>query len=206
MVFTVDIRIFGVPERMDMIRRNQGLLGLPDDRIVLDPEHNGCLPTAKRCWGLPAEADHVLVLPDDVLLCYHFTDYLERIVRAHPDAVIGLFPIQFPDRRHVSRFPTRSPYVETKTLSGAGILMRADYIEPCLASWHSEGGDDANIQRWAEREGIQVLTTLPAILNHIGFVSIHDPSRSLGCTEFFRADPSDANWDDPYVTPWTNVV
>lgn len=203
----IDIRIFGVPERMDMIRRNQELLGLPDDRIILDPEHNGCLPTAKRCWALEPAGEHVLVLADDVLLCYHFTDYLERIVRAHPDEIIGLFPIQFPDRRHVSRFPVRSPYVETKMLSGAAIMMRAEYVKPCLAFWKDERiGDDTNIQAWAKHEGIQILTTLPATLNHIGFVSVHDPSRSLGGTEFFRADPSDANWDDPYVTPWTNVV
>jgi len=203
----LDYRIFGVPERMEWIERNKEILGLPPDRIILDPEHEGCLATARRAWSVPARGTHVVVLSDDVELCVGFTDYSTRIARAHPDEIISLFPIQFSDRRSVSRYPRRSPYVETKSLSGAGIMMKAEYVEPCLAFWREERtGDDTNIQAWAKTQGIQILTTLPAILDHIGLVSVHDPTRTLGGTAFFDRHPGWANWDDPYVTPWTNVV
>ena len=44
----IDIRIFGVTERMEWIDKNKSILGLPDENIFIDYKHIGCAPTAKR--------------------------------------------------------------------------------------------------------------------------------------------------------------
>ena len=84
--------------------------------------------------------------------------------------------------------------------------MKTEYVKPCLESWSEELGDDTNINRWASKNGIGVLTTLPATIQHIGDDSMHDKSRSIGRTDFYQKNPLSANWYDGYVMSWTNIV
>lgn len=203
----IDVRIFGVPDRIENIRENQKLLGVPDDRIVIDLAHDGCIPTAKRAWGIEPNAPHVLVIQDDVELSDDFLSTCRRIVSVWPDAIVGLYPGQFPRRVQVRRLDPSSPYITTTALSGQGIIMPSRYITPCLASWSDElRGDDVNIGAWAKTNGVLMLTTIPCIIQHLPVRSVFDPSRNLGSTDFFVKDPSGVDWDSDYCMSWTNII
>ena len=201
----VDIRMFGVRERISQIEKIKATLGLTDDKVIIDEKHAGVIPTAKRAWSIPTDASHVLVLQDDVEVCHDFKFYCETICGNFPDAIFGLFPFQFRTADYLRRWP-KSPYVTSADLSGAGIIMPTKYIKPCLEAWKDEiSGDDVNIRDWAVDNGIMILTTIPALIQHIGFVSVFNPKRSIGMTEFFW-DPAKADWNNTFVEPWTNIV
>ena len=203
----IDVRIFGVPERTEWIEKNKKILGLLDENIIMDYEHVGCAPTAKRAWLKKTDKPFTMVLADDAEPCDNFLDYCERIVRAHPKYIISLFPFQFIKPVPGCRLPERSPYVLTNKLSGCGIIMRTEWVEPCIASWRRDAvGDDTSIQAWAEKNRIRILTTLPATIQHIGDVSVCDPTRVLGRTPYFEKNPSGINWDSDYITSWTNII
>lgn len=201
----LDIRIFGVPERMEIIQKNKERLQLPDDRIFIDENHEGLIPTAKRAWSHPTDKPHVLVLQDDVELSDNFKYYANIVASTCGDAIVSLFPLQFLRRLSMNRLP-KTPYVETKELSGAAIIMPAEWIEDCLSSWaDSRRGDDVNILAWANNNNKKIIATLPALVQHIGIKSVFDPSRSIGGTDFWRKDPSPYDWKNPYITPWSNI-
>lgn len=203
----VSIRIFGVPERIDCIRENQKRLGIPDELVFIDKNHDGCIPTAKKAWSYPTDKKFVLVLQDDVELCDNFLQYVNTIVKTQPDAIISLFSLQFTKRISLNKLPKISPYVAVKSASGQGIIMKTEYVEPCVGAWKEEiKGDDMNIAAWANENGIQILTTFPTIVQHMGQKSVFDPSRSLGKSEFYDKNPIDVNWDNPYVTNYTNII
>lgn len=207
-MYDIDIRIFGVPERMDCIRKNQNILSLPDESVIIDWNHDGVIPTSKKAWLKTTDKPFVLVLQDDVELCCGFTSYCERIINIHPNEIISLFPTEFNNKRiSTTRLHGGSPYVLANCVSGPGIIMKTEYVKPCLDSWSRDvRGDDVNIQLWAKRNGIQIITTIPSLIQHIGEVSVFDQSRSLGSTQFFCDDPADVDWESEYVTPWTNLV
>lgn len=207
----IDVRIFGVPERMSQIQKNKELLNLPDSHIIMDYEHIGCMPTARRAWLFKDDetesASHIMVLSDDVELCEDFMSYCYRVIAVHPEEIISLFPLTLANRTMVGNLPVRSPYVAVEHCSGAGIMMPREYVNPCIAYWCEDiKGDDTNITRWARNKGIGILTTLPALIQHLDGVSMFDPSRNLGGSEFFNPNPSWARWDDGYVNSWTNII
>ena len=203
----VSIRIFGVPERMDWIVENQTKLRLPDENVFIDYEHEGCVPSARKAWLKETNKPFTMVLTDDVELCDDFQYCARAIVTTHPDDIISLFPIQFMHACDTHFIQGGSPYIATNMLSGCGIIMRTDYVRPCLDSWDPEiNGDDVNIRMWAEKNKIGIITTIPATIQHIGDKSVHDASRSIGRTDFYSKTPLHANWYDGYVTSWTNVV
>jgi len=205
---SISVRIFGVPERMDCIKKNQKILSVSDDHIFIDYDHDGVIPTAKRTWSKETDKEFTMVLQDDIDLCDNFLSYCNRIVRAHPNEIIALFPVQFVRRVPESRLPKKSPYISTNTLSGCGVIMRTEYVSPCLNRWTDDNalGDDTNIQRWARENSVGVLTTIPSLIQHIGDVSVFLPGRVIGRTKYFEKDPKNVDWDNGYVTPWTNII
>lgn len=202
----IDIRMFAVPERKEMVEKNQKILSIPDDHIVWDEKHEGVLASAKKAWGIKTDKPYVMVLNDDVELCNDFITYCEKIVNVHPDAVISLFPSQFRRRNQVRNRERTSPYISTNEVFGLAVIMKTDYVKQCLDSWSNDVGDDVNITHWANENGIQIITTLPSIVQHIGDESIQDPTRGVVRTDFFNPDPKDVNWDDNYITAWSNVL
>jgi hypothetical protein len=203
----VSIRIFGVPERMDCIRENQKRLGIPDELIFIDENHDGCIPTAKKAWSYPTDKEFVLVLQDDVELCDNFIKYLNAIVDAQPDSIISLFSFQLARHASVNRVPTVSPYVEIRQVTAQGLVMPTAYVQPCIEAWKDNiNGDDTNITEWAKENGIRMLTTLPATIQHIGIKSVFDPARSLGMSEFYDKNPVDAAWDNSFITNIDNII
>lgn len=195
-----------MPERMDNILQTQKLCNVPDENIFIDYNHDGCKPTAKRAWLKKTDKSHVLVLQDDIILCDRFMYYCDIIVNTHPDAIVGLFPILYNTHKIVKHFPSKSPYVLSQELSGQGIIMRTDYVKPCIKAWRDDiPGDDVNIHKWADDTGKVILTTLPSLLRHIGVVSVFDPSRTIPDTPFFNPNPSNMKWGDKRITPWWEV-
>ena len=208
MNYELSIRIMGVPERMECIRKNQSILNIPDEMIIIDENYSGCIPTAKRAWGIPTEASHVLVLQDDVLLCDHFTEYCMRMIAAHPNVILSLHPPnQVCYKKNVKRMPVGTPYIQTKELTAQGIIMPAKYVAPCLLSWEdARRGDDTNILFWANQKKIPIITTLPTTIQHIGHKSVFNPNHRVVESDFYEQDPSWVDWDTQYYTSWTNVT
>jgi hypothetical protein len=200
-----EARVFGVSERMENIEITKRRLKLPDDQVIIDAEHIGCKPTAQKTWSLPAKKEYVCVLPDDVELCDNFVHYCNCLLKAYGDSVISLFPIHFMRRDAISRMP-RNPYVWTKGVSGAGIIMPADWVKPCLDAWRDDIiGDDTNIEIWAIQNKKKIITTIPALVQHIGDLSVHDARRSIGRTHYYRKDVSGSDWNDTYLNLWNNI-
>lgn len=199
------MRIMGVPERMENIRQTQEILKIPDENIFIDYEHEGVKPTARRAWSKETDKSHVMVLQDDVELCKDFLKYCYIIINKFPDFVVSLFPFQFRRNTDLGRWPV-SPYVQVKYCSGQGVIMRSDYINPCLSEWKDEiPGDDTNIERWANSKGIKIISTLPSIIQHIGDDSVYDPSRSVGRTVYYDPDPVGAMWESDFLNIYTNI-
>lgn len=201
----IDVRIFTVPEREEMARKNQEILGLDDDHIILDKNHDGALATAKKAWSMKTDAPFVMVMNDDVELCKDFMKYCEKIITLHPDDVVSLFSYKLRKRKQVRQRARRTPYVRTDEVMGQAVIMKSEYVSQCLAYWSDDLSDDANIGRWANDHQIPILTTLPCIVQHIGDDSVIDPERKIGRSDFYNPDPKDENWDDAYVTAFSNV-
>lgn len=208
----ISVRIFGVPSRMDCIRENQRRLKVPDELIFIDENREGCVPTARRAWSYPTDKEFVLVLQDDVELCDDFASVCKRIVKTHPNKIISLFQIHCMSRVAIrgNMKDMRSPYVSMRAdrISGQGIIMRTEWVKPCLESWEPEKikGDDVNIGLWAKANGITALTTIPSTIQHLGQISVFDKSRSIGMTEFYKKSAAKADWENSYVTASTNLI
>ena len=197
-----------VPERLTYLEPLKSTLGISDDKIIIDTKHLGVIPTAKKAWLLPTDKEYTMVLNDDILLCDGFLGICERIIKAMPNAIISLFPMQFQSSTSIrtGSKPTISPYVTADVLSGVGIIMPTKYARPCVESWVPNAiCDDRSIEQWAKRNQIPIITTLPAILQHIGDLSFFNPGRLPIRTDFFEKEPV-ADWDSTYVTSWTNLI
>ena len=206
--YSIDARIMGVPSRMENIRRTQEILNIPDEKVFLDEEGNGCIWNAKRAWGMPTTASHVMVLQDDIELCDNFLSIVLRMIPLHPDKIISLHPPnQICYREKIGRYPKESPYVIVRELTAQGIIMPAEMIAPCLAFWKDERrGDDTNILAWAKETGTAIISTLPSTIQHIGKESVFDPGHKVRGTDFYNLDVENAHWDSTKLNMWTNVV
>lgn len=202
----IDIRIFAVPERKDNVKVLQKALQIPDGNIIWDNNHEGILPTARKVWSLKTDKPFVMVMNDDAEICKDFIKYAEKTISLHPDHVVSLFPWQFRKRKQVRNRARRSPYILTKEVMGLAVIMKKEYIKPCLDYWTDDLADDVNITKWATDNGIPILTTLPSIVQHVGDTSTKGEEFEVIRTEFYDPDPKDENWDDGYVTAWSNVI
>ena len=202
----IDVRVFAVPERKDNVKKLQEALNIPDENIVWDNDHKGILPTAKKVWSLKTDKPFVMVMNDDAVICKDFMKYVEKIISLHPNHIVSLFPWQFRKRKQVRNRPRPTPYILTKEVMGLAVIMKTEYIKPCLDSWTDDFADDVNITRWAKENDIPILTTLPSIVQHGDYASTKGVEFEQIQTDFFNPDPKDENWDDGYVTAWSNVV
>lgn len=203
MMNKIDIRIFGVYSREEMIQATAHKLVLSEDHIYHDDRPNGgsVMYTAKKAWlsSIPDSITHRVVLSDDVEVCNGFTEICTQMVNAHPDDVITLFPYQFMHRQ-LGLEKLLTPYVVSNTLSACGIIMPAKYIKPCFdwidKHYPDAQDDDYYIQLWATANNIRMLTTTPATLQHIGDDSIFNPQAPIRRTDYYEQNPV-ADWESP---------
>ena len=198
------MRISGVPERRANIEQNQALLSVPNDRVFFDDQHIGVVSIARQVYLYPASASHILVLQDDVELCNGFLDICSRMIKAHPEKIISLFPYQF-QKRIKNMKVLMSPYIQTNVLSGCAVIMPSEYAEPCFDSFPPETEqDDTCIFNWARSRRIKVITTIPSTVQHIGDSSIINPNKPVRRTVYYNENP-EADWDSRLVTHWRAI-
>lgn len=202
---TLDIRIFGVEERMSNIDLLRSQLP-PSATVIIDTDHDGIIPTAKFSWLLPTTSSHIMVLNDDVELCDGFVEVCTRMINTHPCCVFSLFSFLFMDGERTRRggFPKISPYVEVNQVSGLGVIIPTNLVHSCINSWSPDAKhDDTAICNWALNSNIRILTTLPGVVQHLDFPSTvgHPPLVST----VFNKHP-EANWESTYITNWSNIT
>ena len=95
----IDVQIYGVHARDDMIAALTAKLSIPLDRVHYDDRPNGGLMiyTAKKAWlaPVPDGVTHRVALADDVDVCSGFVPICEQIAAAHPEDIISFFPYEF---------------------------------------------------------------------------------------------------------------
>lgn len=196
----IDIHIYGVHARDDMIAATATKLGLESDYIHYDDRPNGGLTiyTAKKAWlaPVPNGVTHRISLADDVEVCDGFIDIAKEIALAHPRSIVSFFPYNFMARNHeIEGLDT--PYLIAHTLSGCAIMMPVKYIDPCFAyvkqRYNDTCDDDWGIQQWAKSASIEILTTVPACVQHIGDESIANKGCFIRRTVYYEKKPV-ANW------------
>lgn len=201
----IDIQVYGMHIRDDMITRLTSKLELPNENVHYDDRPNGGLMiyTAKKAWLAPVSdgVTHRVALADDVDVCNDFKNICEQIAAAHPDNIISLFPYEFmyynPDLEALD-----TPYLKTMSLFGAAIIMPVKYIEPCFEHinrcYNDNCADDDGIMSYARENGIDVLTTIPATVQHIGDVSLITPNAKIRRTVYFNPN-AEADWTNKKV-------
>lgn len=201
----LDIHIYGLHERDDTLKPLAKKLNMKATNIHYDDRkkenRGGCLYAAKRAWLADASKNitHRIVLPDDVDICDNFVDICQKIIETHPNKVISLFPFDFMEKTDgVDKVET--PYFIARHLTGAGIIMPIEYIEPCFkyidscSRFSDNSPDDEAIQSWLDMNNIPIITTIPAILQHIGDNSIVTKNAPIRRTVYFEKNPV-ASWD-----------
>lgn len=201
----VDVHIYGMRQREAMIQNLREKLNLPDEHIHYDDRPDGglCIYTAKKAWlaAVPAGVTHRIALADDTDVCDGFLEIAEQIAAAHPQAIISLLPYQFMARNpEIEGLDT--PYFLASVLWGPAIMMPVEYLQPCFDwikdEFNDNIADDDGIERWARRQGIPILTTVPATVQHIGDDSILTPGMRVRRTDYYSKNPT-ANWGSKKV-------
>ena len=185
-------------------------LGLSEDECVIyddRPSGGGPLYTCKKCWFAPVPngITHRVVLQDDLELCNDFISIMNKIVNVHPEFIFSLYCSRM---RHEYALPD-SPYIIIKGRNawGQGMMMPVSYIRPMFDFADSELGsdfpyDDGIYAWWAEKEKIEIATTIPSTIQHLC------PSNStLGYNNkkkiskvWIGRDLSDVNWNAKSIT------
>ena len=192
----LDTHIYGVHARDEMIRATANKLNLDTNYIHYDDRPNGgwMIYTAKKAWTapIPKGITHRVALADDVEVCDGFTEICTTIAQTHPESIISFFPYEFMERNEqIENMDT--PYWIAHVLSGCAIMMPVQYIQPCFdfirSKFNDECPDDAGIQAWADTAGVQILTTIPALIQHIGDESIANKGCFIRRTVYFDRQP-----------------
>ena len=198
----IQYKIFGIREREWMVKETQERLGIPDSDVFYDEKHTGNVyKIARTVWKKDlGDETHRCVLQDDAHVCDNFDEILHQAIEAHPYSIITLFPGMF---LHCSKPPVETPYVRTNLVCGVGIVMPKEYIDECFnwcdVNFPGMNYDDYAIQLWAERYNAEVITILPAILQHIGDKSTLSKMRIRRYEHY--TDTPIGNWDSTWVIP-----
>lgn len=197
-------KIYGVESRRDMINTTANKLFIPEENIFLDDRPNGgsAIYTAKKAYlSDHGSATHGIFLQDDVEVCDNFLDICYKIIETHPDKIISLFPFDY-QKEYYCLENLNTPYVNVYTLSACGIIMPIKYIKPCFdwikETFNDEMPDDISINLWADANHIKVITTIPALIQHIGDDSIICPNCFIRRTVYYRKNPV-ADWGNKEV-------
>lgn len=207
----IDIHIYGIHSRDSMIKVMTAKLDILPSAIHYDDRPNGgsILYTAQKAWlaDIPDDVTHRIVFQDDVETCDNFKAVVTQIAETHPKDIIGFFPFNFQDR--ISQIEGQdTPYFLANPLSACGIMMPVEYIQPCFNYISEHFGEDVDddyaIQEWARHAGVRVLTTIPALIQHIGDESIANKGAGIRRTVYYQKNPQ-ANWSSKKVLHWREL-
>lgn len=183
---SIDIRIMAHRSRRDNVLKILKQLNMDESIVTYDDRENGgdALYTAKKTWltPIPANKTHRLVLQDDVLLCDNFINIVHDIINTLKDSVITLFNL-LPNDFNKNK---TCCYKKYETLSGVAIIMPTIYIQECW-DWIDENcnecnHDDLMIASWCKENHIDMYTTIPSIVQHLGDTEYQSllPGKYLG--------------------------
>ena len=215
----IDIKIYGIHERDFLIDKLKQSLDLQDDDIVYDDrnlEKKSCLYTlGKACTApIPDDVTHRLAMPDDMIVCNDFKVILNKIINAHPDAIVSLWAYQY-DRYNKWYKPSPVPYYRDNGVTcGNGVIFPVQYIQPLFDWIKSEHPNDYDTYRseYGLIEGIKVLAmpliiTIPCPVQHIGDdYGTHLPYEVRGNRKsvYFREDcMTGVDWDSKEILTLT---
>lgn len=196
--------MYGIESRKSNIDYIAKKLSIPEENIFFDDRPNGgdALYTAKKAYlSNHGDATHVIFLQDDIEVCNKFTNICSTIIETHPDKIVSLFPFQFQARTERLDSIT-TPYIATHYLSACGVIMPVEYIKSCFdyikIVYNDDVADDTGIASWAYSKRIDIITTIPAILQHIGDVSALDENRPIRRTVYYDPNPV-ADWSNKEI-------
>lgn len=207
-MYKFDVKIYGTHKRDDQILKNKQILELADNDIFYVQEGDGRMPypLTKRAFLAPwdSETTHRVVLQDDAELAPNFSFYLQKIIEARPDDIIFLVALDYNDHETEYSKNLKSPYIKLKSMvQGCAIVMPTKYIVDCF-DWldkcfpdiaYGDPHEDTAIIFYGRSKGINVINTIPSIVQHIGDTSslygVNCPSRTI----YFK-DWEKGNWEN----------
>lgn len=202
-----DIKIYGIHQRDNFILSLVNKLNLDIDDVLYDETEGICQPTRifEQALNLSYNQNitHRIILQDDVDVCNDFYDSVKKIIDAHPDWVIFLFPVSYVGWERDHQFiDMNTPYIECKIAAGCGIIIPTKYIKPFLSWAHRTYGDkmyekpdDLLLQEWLNYCKITYVNTKPSLIQHIGDVSIITPHKKIRRTQWFLNETLNTNWE-----------
>lgn len=196
-----NIKIFSCRQREQMALVLCESLKLATGDIVFDSRRSQnqsfCYEVSKAWeqFDVSVANDWSMLIQDDVEPCDGFFDIVGRIMVAHPDTIFSFFPYYYMDK--TVEADNVNPFWEAEIVSGCCIAVPNKYIPKMIEYMrrqkHLSCGEDLVISWFAHENKIPILTTIPAIVQHIGDVSVIDPSKPIRRTQYFERDPV-ANW------------
>ena len=171
----IDVKIMATPKRTKYLENMLKKLNMSEDIIIFDDRKDGggALYNARRCWNYPVKegVTHRLVLQDDLLLCEDFIQTLTKAIENFPYAMWSLYSsrVTFEDVEDKT-----TPYLQKKGCGfhGQAICMPISYIKPCFDYIDNTfpkdyPHDDCAIGSFAKHYDMQVMTTVPSLVQHI---------------------------------------
>lgn len=205
------IRLYGTHKRDENIIKCKSQLGLFDEDIFYDDRPNGgnAWYTHKKALVAPLDEKytHLLTLPDDMELCSNFLERCNFLVEHFPKKIIVLFPFDF---NQLSVDYLGTPYYRVVTPSACGIIFPVKIINE-MVKW-IDGAytkdkhltqetiiDDTAIQYWCKNFSVDMVTTIPSLVQHIGDVSLLGDFPVRRTNKFIEDLPKETvdkiNWD-----------
>lgn len=188
--------------------------------VVYDPEPLAS-PNAWRCYRralelTPAGATHRVVIQDDAIVCRHFTQVIPRVVAARPDKMVALFVAGMPHQSRMRVYwacDREEPFADLswdQWVPAVAVVWPVAVIAPVLEfvdaqRWPASfTADDEIIGRATRSLGIEVLATVPSLVEHPDDVdslagnwapmSGRNPDRVAACFIHPDTDPLEIDW------------
>lgn len=151
-------------------------------------------------FGTSNRSSWSMLIQDDVEPCDDFKNIVGQIMDTHPDTIFSFFPYYYMDKTiEVDR---DNPFWEAEVVSGCCIAVPNKYIDEMVRYMrrqkHLSCGEDLVIGWFARENKIPVLTTIPAIIQHVGDISVLDPSKPIRRTQYFERELM-ANWSSQKI-------
>lgn len=208
------IKMTAVEQRREMVEALKKDLGLKDDDIIWDDRPGGgnAMYTVKKAWLSPLKEGetHRLVMSEDLEVCENFKEICEQMIAAHPGSCFTLFTTALNSRcydEYLSSLTT--PYIDHRIgIFGCAILLPVQYIQECFdwieANCSPDIWDNIGIRRWLEHKGLEILTTVPCLIQHIGDESVVDPTFPVRRSDRF-VEKAAADWSSKAVAKFPEL-
>lgn len=216
--YSYDVLIQHHPRRAELIAPL--LAAVPVAEVVADPEpdaYRSPWRTYQACLEQPLSTTHRVVLQDDVTVCRNFLPALDLVIAARPENPIVLFvggqPRSMVERlQHAcARDEMFADWPNDVWVAAVAVVWPAETIEPILSyvaaqRWPVEfSADDEILYRATSGCGIQVIATVPSLVQHPDMVESvvgrrraafgENPDRVAWCfADDAGCDPLDLDW------------